>query len=95
MRKKVFLIVRVFLLIIFLLILYSIFNKYKNKNWQFYTNKNIGTSERFREFNEIVFEEDNLFFNSQNFKTYSLNKNNGIQNWEFRAQDYSPFPPLI
>lgn len=64
-------------------------------NWQFYTIKSVGANNKLSLYNNLVFDENNLFFNTQNQKTYSINQNSGEINWQLQTQDYSPFPPLI
>jgi len=65
------------------------------KNWQFYTKESIGANNNLSIYNNLVFDNNALFFNSQDKKTYSLDTNSGQINWVFKAQNYSPYPPTI
>lgn len=69
--------------------------KNKQVNWQFYTKESIGSNNEFSLYNNLIFDENTIFFNSQDQKTYSIDKNSGQINWEFKAQFYSPYPPTI
>lgn len=70
-------------------------NKNSHKNWQFYTKETIGVNSKLHIYDNLVFDEDSIVFNSQNGKTFSIDRNSGQLNWEFQAQFYSPHPPTI
>ena len=84
-----------FLSIILILLTFFIFSYKRNQNWQFYVDKSIGPNNKFNIFDNLVFHDEQVFFNSQNNNTYSLNQKNGQVNWIFKAENYSPFPPTI
>lgn len=65
------------------------------RQWQIYLNKSLGTSDVFRIFDEITFDEKSLYFNSENHHTYSVDQKSGQINWRFSGQDHSPFPPTL
>lgn len=67
----------------------------RNQNWQFYVDESIGPNNKFNIFDNVIFNENEIYFNSQNQQTYSLNQNSGLINWIFKAENYSPFPPII
>ncbi len=84
------------LVIVVLLALISVTYLYKkSQNWQFYTDKSIGPNNKFTIFDNLIFDNNTVFFNSQNNNTYALNKNSGQISWIFSAEYYSPFPPTI
>lgn len=64
-------------------------------HWQYYLDKNLGTADLFRLHEEIAWENQTLYFNSENHHTYALDLQAGKPKWTYRAQDHSPFPPLI
>lgn len=70
-------------------------NKNSHKNWQFHTKETIGVNSKLHIYDNLVFDEDSIVFNSQNGKTFSIDRNSGQLNWEFQAQFYSPHPPTI
>lgn len=95
-NKKItnrFLIVLITILII--LSLFAYFSIYRNLSWQFYVDKSIGPNNKLTIFDNLIFNENEVFFNSQNKNTYSLNQKTGQIKWMFMAEDYSPFPPTI
>lgn len=65
------------------------------KNWQFYTQKNIGANNKLALYRNLSFDQENLYFNVQDGKTISLKQKSGEKNWQFQADKYSPFPTLI
>lgn len=83
-----------FLGFIALALLFFSFKK-SEKNWQFYTQKNIGANNKLALYQNLSFYEENLYFNVQDGRTISLKQNSGEINWQFQAEKYSPFPPLI
>ena len=84
-----------FLSIILILLTFFIFSYKRNQNWQFYVDQSIGPNNKFNIFDNLVFHDKQVFLNSQNNNTYSLNQKNGQVNWIFKAENYSPFPPTI
>ncbi|NMA29676.1 MAG: PQQ-like beta-propeller repeat protein, partial [Candidatus Pacebacteria bacterium] len=95
-NKKItnrFLIVLITILIV--LSLFAYFSIYRNHSWQFYVDKSIGPNNKLTIFDNLIFNENEVFFNSQNKNTYALNQKTGQIKWMFMAEDYSPFPPTI
>ena len=71
---------------------FFIFSYKRNQNWPMWIG---GPNNKFNIFDNLVFHDEQVFFNSQNNNTYSLNQKNGQVNWIFKAENYSPFPPTI
>jgi outer membrane protein assembly factor BamB len=94
-NKKVTVKILFFLTIISASLLSIKFFYQKNQNWQFYVDQSIGPNNKLTIFDNLTFNENEIFFSSQNKNTYSLNQNSGQINWIFKAEDYSPFPPTI
>lgn len=69
--------------------------KQTDKNWQFYTQKNIGANNKLALYQNLSFDQENLYFNVQDGKTISLKQKSGEKNWQFQADKYSPFSALI
>ncbi len=86
----------------FLLIL-GIFFLYRNwlihgntsQHWQLYLNRVPNKEKLTNTSYEMTFDEKNLYFNSQNHLTYSINQETGKINWIYSGQDYSYFSPTI
>lgn len=85
----------IFLVISFVLISFCELYCQRNRSWQFYVSNSIGPNNKFNIFDNLVFDEDHVFFNSQDDRSYSLNQKTGQINWIFRAEDYSPFPTTV
>ena len=83
-----------FFLILILVTIFILFRQ-NEKNWQFYTQKSIGANNKLALYQSLSFDEQNLYFNVQDGRTISLKHESGEQNWQFQAEKYSPFPPLI
>lgn len=82
-------------IIVFLALISFTYLYKKSQNWQFYTEKSIGPNNKLNIFDNLIFDKNTVFFNSQNNNTYALNKNSGQISWMFNAEYYSPFPPTI
>lgn len=94
-NKKISQLFLLFIIIVVLALISFTYLYKKSQNWQFYTNKSIGPNNKLNIFDNLIFDKNTVFFNSQNNNTYALNKNNGQISWIFSAEYYSPFPPTI
>jgi hypothetical protein len=93
LKMKVFKIILICLTLILGSILFT--QKRSTKNWQFYTKNSIGANNNLNIYDNLIFDEQTILFNSQDKKTYSLDVASGHINWIFQAQNYSPYPPII
>lgn len=92
-NKRITIILIIFVLVAFIIL--TFFNLNKNRNWQFYTENSIGPNNKFNIFDNLIFDDEAVIFNSQDKKTYSLDQKTGRINWIFSPENYSPFPPTI
>jgi len=86
------------ILLLSITLIFILLVKYTNSikiNWRFYTINSVGPNNKLYLYDNLIFDEKKLFFNTQDQKTYSIDQESGKINWIFQAQGYSPFPPLV
>lgn len=63
--------------------------------WQWYSPQGIGPNNTFQPYEVWAFDDDLVILNSQDKSTYALSQKTGETIWQFTANNYSPFPPVI
>lgn len=88
--------IKLLLVMVLVVLVGGIFLSSKNtRNWLFYSKQSIGANNKLSLYDNLNFDEKIIYLNSQDKKTYALNRNSGQVTWQFQAQEYSPFPPTI
>jgi outer membrane protein assembly factor BamB len=90
--NKKFKFFKFFYLLLLVVLIIAFLPKSKTKNWQFYTDD---TNAVIEEHDNLVFGENHIIFNNKSGETFSIDKKNGSINWQFSAENYSPYPPVI
>lgn len=84
-----------FLICLPLLIVLFLLIANKTNNWQFFSEQSIGPNNQFEPYDNLIFSDGLIIFNSQDKNTYALKQKTGQLAWQFNAQNYSPFPAAV